>query len=100
MHRCLGSFLAPCEVGILIEEILRRMPDLTVEKASVVPYETIPLASGYRAMQATFSPGPKIGSIATDGLPPARSERDLLRAAELASEEVDDGAAAAVGTAL
>lgn len=97
LHRCLGSFLAPCEIGILIAEILRRMPDLRVDESGVLPYETIPLVSGYRAMPATFSPGPKLGHISTDGLPPARSERDLLRAAELASEEVGDEATASVG---
>jgi cytochrome P450 len=94
VHRCLGSFLAPCEVGILIEEILRRMPDLHVDEAGVLAYDSIPLVSGYRAMPATFTPGPKIGRISTDGLPPARSERDLQRAAELASEEAGDEATA------
>jgi cytochrome P450 len=97
MHRCLGSFLAPCEVGILIGEILRRMPDIRVDESGVRPYESIPLVSGYRAMPATFTPGSKIGRISTDGLPPARSERDLLRAAELASQEVDDEARTAAG---
>ena len=97
VHRCLGSFLAPCEVGILIEEILRRMPDLHVDETGVLPYDSIPLVSGYRAMPATFRPGPKIGRISTDGLPPARSERDLQRAAELASEEVGDEATTAEG---
>jgi cytochrome P450 len=99
MHRCLGSFLAPCEVGILIGEILQRMSDLRVDESGVLPYETIPLVSGYRAMPATFTPGSKIGHISTAGLPPARSERDLLRAAELASEEVDDETTTAVSPA-
>jgi cytochrome P450 len=94
LHRCLGSFLAPCEVGILISEILRRMPDLRVDEAGVVAYDTIPLVSGYRAMPASFSPGPKAGRIPIDGLPPARSERDLIRAAELASEDVSEEQAA------
>jgi cytochrome P450 len=87
VHRCLGSFLAPCEVAILIEEILTRLPDLRVDESGVQPYDTIPLVSGYRAMPASFTPGEKTGSISTDGLPPARSERDLLRAAELAAAE-------------
>ena len=94
MHRCLGSFLAPCEVGILIGEILQRMPDLHIDESGVRAYDTIPLVSGYRAMPATFTPGPKLGQISTDGLPPARSERDLMRAAELAAEDVVDEATA------
>jgi cytochrome P450 len=97
MHRCLGSFLAPCEVGILITEILTRMPALQVDESGVVAYETIPLASGFRAMPARFTPGPKLGSISTDGLPPARSERDLVRAAELAAADVEDEVTSALG---
>jgi hypothetical protein len=50
-------------------------------------------------MPATFTPGPKIGRISTDGLPPARSERDLQRAAELASEESGDEATTAESAA-
>jgi cytochrome P450 len=87
VHRCLGSVLAPREVSILVAEILRRMPDLRVDEAGVRAYETIPLVAGFRAMPATFTPGPKIGLISTDGLPPARGERELQRTAELAAED-------------
>jgi hypothetical protein len=65
------------------------MPDLRVDESGVRPYEVIPLVSGFRAMPATFTPGRKLGLIPTDGLPPTRSERDLLRSAELASAEAD-----------
>jgi cytochrome P450 len=90
VHRCLGAFLSPREMVILVEEVLRRLPDLCVDESGVVPYESIPMIAGFRAMPATFTPGAKIGRVATDGLPPARSERDLGRAAELAV--TDDGA--------
>jgi cytochrome P450 len=99
LHRCLGSFLAPREVAILLSETLRRMPDLRVDESGVRPYEVIPLVSGFRAMPATFTPGRKLGLIPTDGLPPTRSERDLMRSAELASAEADQdtaGAASAI----
>jgi cytochrome P450 len=86
VHRCLGSFLAPREVGILVGEILRRMPDLKVNEAGVRAYESIPLVGGFRAMPATFTPGSKIGRISTEGLPPARGERELQRTAELAAD--------------
>jgi cytochrome P450 len=89
LHRCLGSFLAPREVQILLSETLRRMPDLRVEEPGVRPYEVIPLVSGFRAMPATFTSGCKVGLIPTDGLPPTRSERDVLRSAELASADAD-----------
>ena len=99
LHRCLGSFLAPREVAILLSETLRRLPDLRVDESGVRPYEVIPLVSGFRVMPATFTPGRKLGLIPTDGLPPTRSERDLMRSAELASDEADQdtaGAASAI----
>ncbi len=85
IHRCLGSFLAPREMAILLTEVLTRMPDLRVDEAAVRPYETIPLVAGFKAMPATFTPGPKTGRFATDGPPPARGERDRARAAQAAA---------------
>jgi cytochrome P450 len=85
IHRCLGSFLAPREMTILLTEVLTRMPDLYVDEAAVHPYETIPLVAGFKAMPATFTPGPKTGRFATDGPPPERGERDKARAAQEAA---------------
>jgi cytochrome P450 len=84
VHRCLGSFLAPRQMTILLTEVLTRMPDLRVDEKAVRPYETIPLVGGFRAMPATFTPGPKTGRFPAGGLPPARGERDRLRAAQAA----------------
>ncbi|MDT4937594.1 MAG: hypothetical protein QOG80_1265 [Pseudonocardiales bacterium] len=90
VHRCLGSVLAPREVCILVAEVLQRMPDLVIDEAAVQPYETIPLVAGFRAMPASFTPGRKIGRIPTDGLPPARGERELMGTAELvATDDLD-----------
>ncbi len=85
IHRCLGSFLAPREMAILLTEVLTRMPDLRVDEAAVRSYETIPLVAGFKAMPATFTPGPKTGRYPTDGPPPARGERDRARAAQEAA---------------
>ena len=90
LHRCLGAFLAPREVAILVEELINRMPDLVVDESGVVAYQSIPMIGGFKAMPATFTPGPKIGRVPVDGLPPERSARDIARAAELAASE-DDG---------
>jgi cytochrome P450 len=87
IHRCLGSFLAPREMAILLAEVLTRMPDLHVDEAAVRPYETIPLVAGFKAMPATFTPGPKAGRFATDGPPPARGERGRASAAQQAASE-------------
>lgn len=59
MHRCLGAFLAPAEMRLLLEEVLRRMPDYVIDVDAVVHYPTIPLINGWIAMPATFTPGPR-----------------------------------------
>jgi len=60
MHRCLGAFLAPAEMIVLLEEVLRRMPDYTIDLDGVRQYPTIPLVNGYIAMPATFTPGERV----------------------------------------
>jgi cytochrome P450 len=96
VHRCVGSFLAPREIAILLAELLRRMPDLTVDEAGVEAYPSVPLVAGFKSMPARFSPGPRIGRIETSAAPPSRGERELARAAELAAEHADDDAVAEV----
>ena len=59
LHRCLGAFLAPAEMRLLLEEVLRRMPDYEIDRDRVVHYPTIPLINGWIAMPATFTPGNK-----------------------------------------
>lgn len=60
VHRCLGAFLAPMELTVLLGEVLRRMPDYVVDAEQVRQYPTIPLVNGYLAMPARFSPGPRV----------------------------------------
>ncbi|WP_375476523.1 cytochrome P450 [uncultured Jatrophihabitans sp.] len=97
VHRCLGAFLAPREMAVLIEQVLARMPDLHVDESAVVAYPVIPLVAGFQAMPATFTPGPRLGSAPSGDAPPARGERELLAAAELARAESPAGAAGTAG---
>ncbi|WP_090609369.1 cytochrome P450 [Mycobacterium lentiflavum] len=60
VHRCLGSFLAPMELTVLLGEVLHRMPDYVIDRGQVRQYPTIPLVNGYLAMPATFTPGPRV----------------------------------------
>ena len=60
IHRCLGAFLAPAEMSVLLEEVLRRMPDFAIDEARVIRYPTIPLVNGYIVMPASFTPGPTV----------------------------------------
>lgn len=73
MHRCLGAFLAPVEIAVLLEEVLRRLPDYRIDRDQVRHYPSIPLVNGYIAMPATFSPGPRVLTGYADSLP-IRSE--------------------------
>ncbi|KXF55778.1 cytochrome [Rhodococcus sp. SC4] len=77
MHRCLGSFIAPAEMSVLIREVLRRMPDYQIDRSKVVAYPTIPLVNGHIAMPATFTPGQRImQDILRTELPFAREEAE------------------------
>lgn len=69
IHRCLGAFLAPAEMAVLLEEVLRRMPDYAIDPGTVVRYPTIPLVNGYVAMPATFTPGERVLAGFDDRLP-------------------------------
>ncbi|MEZ0365850.1 cytochrome P450 [Mycobacterium sp. pUA109] len=69
MHRCLGAFLAPVEMAVLLEEVLRRLPDYRIDRDQVRHYPTIPLVNGYVAMPATFTPGPRVLSGYAESLP-------------------------------
>lgn len=60
IHRCLGAFLAPAEMIVLLEEVLRRMPDFVIDLDAVVRYPAIPLVNGCVAMPATFTPGERV----------------------------------------
>lgn len=69
LHRCLGAFLAPMEMAVLLEAVLRRLPDYRIDRARVRRYPTIPLVNGYIAMPGTFTPGTKVLSGYDDSLP-------------------------------
>lgn len=70
-HRCVGSFLAPTEITLLVQEMLRRIPDFRLDRAAVVPYPSIPLVAGFVRMPMSFTPTPAEGEHAADALPPA-----------------------------
>lgn len=91
VHRCLGAFLAKAEMTVVLEEVLRRVPDLHVDETQVVPYPTIPNISGFQAMPATFTPGVPERPVTDEDAPPPRAERLRRAAADLAAN--DEGSA-------
>jgi cytochrome P450 len=62
LHRCLGSNLTRVEFRVVLEEVLRRLPDFVVDLDGSHAYQTIGIVNGWIDMPATFTPGPREGS--------------------------------------
>lgn len=58
-HRCVGSSLARIELRHLLGEILNRLPDFRID--SCERQDTIGVIDGWKYMNASFTPGRKIG---------------------------------------
>lgn len=56
-HRCLGQHLARLELWVLLEEVLRVIPDYQIEPARVERFSG--LTRGIASLPATFTPGTK-----------------------------------------
>ena len=62
IHRCIGNSFARTEFEIMVREVLRRMPDYTIDVSATHPYPSIGVINGIISMPATFTPGPIIGT--------------------------------------
>jgi cytochrome P450 len=60
-HRCLGSNFTRAEFTIVMERVLRRMPDYELTDGAV-RYESIGVVNGWHRLPARFSPGAKVGA--------------------------------------
>ncbi|MGK6310261.1 cytochrome P450 [Variovorax sp. DT-64] len=58
-HRCLGAPLARMELRIMIEEILKRIPDFHIAQADIVPYADKAF-NGFESVRATFTPRERV----------------------------------------
>lgn len=56
-HRCLGAPLARAEMRIVLEQVLRRLPDYIIDKDLVVMPDTIGTIYTRTALPARFTPG-------------------------------------------
>lgn len=61
-HRCIGAPLARAELRLVLEQVLRRMPDLTIDRAGTRAYADIGIVNAFSHMPATFTPGVREGS--------------------------------------
>jgi cytochrome P450 len=62
IHRCLGSNFARLEFRVVLEEVLRRLPDYAIDAAGAQPYQSIGVVNGWITLPATFTPGKPEGS--------------------------------------
>jgi len=56
-HRCIGSTLARHQFAIMLEQVLRRMPDYVIDRERTERYPSIGIVNGYIMMPARFTPG-------------------------------------------
>jgi cytochrome P450 len=56
-HRCIGSTLARQQFAIMLEQVLRRMPDYEIDRERTERYPSIGIVNGYITMPGSFTPG-------------------------------------------
>ena len=49
----------------MLNRVLDRIPDYTLDRSRVEPYACIGTNKGYRTMPGTFTPGPKVAASLT-----------------------------------
>jgi cytochrome P450 len=62
-HRCIGSHVARLEAAISLEEILRRMPDISLAEGGEPVYSNSTIARNMDRLVVTFSPGEREGYV-------------------------------------
>ncbi|MFJ8025462.1 cytochrome P450 [Streptomyces sp. NPDC096311] len=62
-HRCIGAPVARAEFGIVVREVLRRMPDYTLAPGAE-HYTNIGTVNGWHHLPARFTPGSPVGGAA------------------------------------
>ncbi|MGV0791491.1 cytochrome P450 [Mycolicibacterium sp. XJ1819] len=56
IHRCLGSHLARLEVKVMIQQILQRIPNYTVDEHRLQLHDDVGIAYGYESIPIAFAP--------------------------------------------
>jgi cytochrome P450 len=56
IHRCLGSHLARLEVKVMVQQILARLPDYTIDESRLEVHPDVGIAYGYEALPMRFTP--------------------------------------------
>jgi cytochrome P450 len=61
-HRCSGSNLARMVFSVVVEEVLKRMPEYELDTDGCKPYDNIGIVNGWARLPATFTPVEPLGS--------------------------------------
>jgi cytochrome P450 len=77
IHRCIGSLFARLEFEIILNTVLRRMPDIRVEMDGVEEFANVAIVTGFEHIPATFTPGVRVGA---DPQIPGWAQDDTLAA--------------------
>jgi cytochrome P450 len=57
IHRCLGSHLARLEMKVMVQQVLRRLGDYTVDESKLRLHHDVGIAYGYESLPIEFNPG-------------------------------------------
>jgi cytochrome P450 len=56
IHRCLGSLFGKMEIRVMLQTVLKRIPDFKIDQDRLHQYETFGSVAGYHSLPATFKP--------------------------------------------
>ncbi|MCC5579173.1 MULTISPECIES: cytochrome P450/oxidoreductase [Microtetraspora] len=90
-HRCAGAHLARAMFREMITQVLTRLPDFRVLEEGLVAYPTRGNQSGWDAIPAVFTPGPRRGTPSSSGAPAAFQQAVPFDVVITAAEAVADG---------
>ena len=67
LHRCAGSHLGRAMAKTLLRQLLERLPDYVVDLDALEPYPHQGTNTGWQRIPATFTPGPRRGTVHPGG---------------------------------
>ncbi|WP_454883175.1 cytochrome P450 [Sphingomonas oryzagri] len=57
IHRCAGAHFARMQIDVILEQVLKRMPDFKIDEDASCQYPNLGVVNGWLKMPATFTPG-------------------------------------------
>lgn len=70
MHRCAGSNVARVMFGVMLGEVLRRLPEYTIDRSKAEPYADIATVNGWKSQPVSFTVGPSENAPFDSGFRP------------------------------